>query len=65
MYDMLKFALDYQIALDDIVGERDMKLWKYELKDAEWDIARQLQDILEVHFHSKLLYCLDNSSFSS
>ena len=32
MYDMLKFALDYQIALDAIVGERDMKLQKYELK---------------------------------
>ena len=65
MYDMLKFALDYWIALDAIAGKRDMKLQKYELKDAEWGIARQLQDILEVCFDSKLLYCLDNSSFSS
>jgi hypothetical protein len=47
-YDMLKFALDYRIALNTITGERDMNLRKYELKDAEWDIAKQLGDILEV-----------------
>ena len=49
---MLKFALDYRIALDTITEERDMKLRKYELKDVEWDIARQLGDILEVHSYS-------------
>lgn len=51
-YNMLKFALDYRIALDTITEERDMKLRKYELKDVEWDIARQLGDILEVHSYS-------------
>jgi hypothetical protein len=59
-YDMLKFALDYRVALDAITGERDMKLRKYELKDMEWNIAKQLGDILEVFFYSKLLYHLDN-----
>ena len=47
-YDMLKFALNSCIALDTITGERDMKLWKYELNDEEWTIARQLGDTLEV-----------------
>ena len=47
-YDMLKFALDYHNALDTIAGEQDMKLQKYELNNAEWAIARQLQNILEV-----------------
>ena len=47
-YDMLKFALDYRTALDAISGERDMKLRKYELNNAEWAIAKQLQNILEV-----------------
>jgi hypothetical protein len=47
-YDMLKFAIDYRIALDTITGERDMKLRKFELKDEEWTIARQLGDTLEV-----------------
>jgi len=43
---MLKFALDYHVALDAITGERD-ELQKY---DTEWDISRQLGDILEVFF---------------
>jgi hypothetical protein len=55
-YDMLKFALDYRIALDTITGERDMKLRKYELKDAEWDIAKQLGNILEVFSYSQRHY---------
>lgn len=50
---MLKFALDYRVALDTITGERDMKLRKYELKDAEWDIAKQLGGILEVLSYSE------------
>lgn len=59
-YDMLKFALDYRVALDAITGERDMKLRKYELNDTDWDIAGQLRDILEVFFIQKLLCHLDN-----
>ena len=46
---MLKFTLDYRIALDAITGKRDMKLWNYELKDTEWDIAKQLGNVLEVN----------------
>jgi hypothetical protein len=64
-YDMLNFALDYRMALDAIAGERDMKLHKYELKDAEWDIAKQLRDILKVYFHITLFFCLIDNSFSS
>jgi hypothetical protein len=55
-YDMLKFALDYRVALNTITGERDMKLRKYELKDAEWEIAKQLGDILEVFSYSQRHY---------
>ena len=57
-YDMLKFALNYRVALDAISGERDMKLQKYELKDTEWHIASQLRDILEVSSNLKLFDCL-------
>ena len=53
-YDMLKFALNYHIVLDAITRERDIKLWKYELKDTEWHIVGQLWDILEVSSHLKL-----------
>jgi hypothetical protein len=63
-YDMLKFALDYRIALDAITGERDMKLRKYELKDTEWDIAGQLRDILEVFSFKNYCAILITNSFS-
>ena len=43
-------------------GYETTEIWA---QGAEWDIARQLWDILEVRFHSKLLHCLDNSYFSS
>jgi hypothetical protein len=59
---MLKIALDYRNALDTIAGERDMKLRKYELNDAEWAIATQLQNVLEVCMHSQLLCSTDNLS---
>ena len=51
---MLKFTLNYHVVLDVITRKRDMKLWKYKLKDTEWHIAGQLQDILEVSSHLKL-----------
>ena len=47
-YDMLKFALKYQDALDTITGDKEMKLQKYEMDEEEWEIARQLRDVLEV-----------------
>ena len=46
--DMLKFALEYQDALDTITGDKEMKLRKYEMDEEEWEIARQLRDVLEV-----------------
>jgi hypothetical protein len=63
-YDMLKFALEFRTALDTIAGERDMKLRKYELNDAEWVIARQLGDLLEVLVLPFSLFYLINDFFS-
>jgi hypothetical protein len=47
-YDMLKFALEYQEALDTITGKKDMKLHKYEMDNGEWVIAHQLHKVLKV-----------------
>ena len=64
-YDMLKFALNYRIALNAITGERDMKLPKYELKNTEWDIAGQPQNILKVFSFKNHCAILITNSFSS
>jgi len=45
-YNMLVFALEYRKAIDEISVDRDMR--KYELSEDEWDLARQLCDVLAV-----------------
>jgi hypothetical protein len=45
---MLDFALDYQPAIDQIINEKEMKLWHYELSEEEWMIVKQLRDVLKV-----------------
>ena len=46
--DMLDFAVQYIPAIDTITGDRDMKLRQYELSKDDWDMARQLRDVLKV-----------------
>jgi hypothetical protein len=47
-YDMLDFAVQYRIAIDDIAGNKTANLRRYELSEAEWKIAQQLCDTLKV-----------------
>jgi hypothetical protein len=47
-YDMLKFALEYQEAIDVLTADRLNDLRMYEMSETEWTIARQLCDILAV-----------------
>jgi hypothetical protein len=57
-FDMLKFALEYRLAIDTITAERKMKLRDYELGKEEWKVAKELCEVLKVcyeHFHSKEL----------
>lgn len=46
-FDMLAFALQYQVAIDNI-GNKTANLCQYELSDYEWRIAEQLYDMLKV-----------------
>ena len=40
-FDMLAFALQYRVAIDDIAGNKTVGLHKYELSVEEWWIAEQ------------------------
>ena len=53
-FDMLDFAVEHITAINTITADRDMKLRKYELSEADWGIARELRDVLKVF----LLSCL-------
>lgn len=47
-YNMLAFAYEYKDAINDITAMRDMKLRNYEVEEAEWEIVKQLRDVLKV-----------------
>ena len=47
-YDMLKFALEHKAVLEEITGDHDLKLWKYEMDEEEWELAGQLCQVLKV-----------------
>jgi hypothetical protein len=47
-YDMLAFAVRYQSAIDDITGDKNANLRKFELNDNEWEIALELFETLKV-----------------
>jgi len=50
-FDMLDFAVEHIPAINSITGDRDMKLRQYELSEDDWDMARQLRDVLKVRSH--------------
>ena len=45
---MLSFAYTYCAAYNEITANRNMKMRKYELQDAEWEIVNQLASVLKV-----------------
>lgn len=55
-YDMLKFAFDYSQPINNITGDRSMKIRQYELKDHEWNIVEQLRDCLKVGTVTSIIY---------
>ena len=49
-FDMLDFALDYRVPIDEITSSHDLNLCKYELQDDEWVITGTLRDSLKAGF---------------
>jgi hypothetical protein len=47
-YDMLDFVYRYKKAINKITDIWDMKLCMYEIEANEWEIVRQLYDLLKV-----------------
>ena len=47
-YDVLRFAIIYQIAIDSIMADKSLKLHKFELDNDDWKIMNDLASVLEV-----------------
>lgn len=45
---MLEFAVTYRVVVDSLTSERGLGLRDYEMDEAEWTIAKQLRDVLQV-----------------
>jgi hypothetical protein len=45
---MLNFAYTYRDAFNELTSNRDIKMRKYEIEDSEWEIVKQLADVLKV-----------------
>jgi len=48
---MLKFAINYCLAIDTIVAERNMKLHNYKLGREEWKLAEELCEVLKICYY--------------
>ena len=49
-YDMLDCAYEYRKAINEITDIWYMKLQQYKIDTCEWEIVRQLHDLLKVSF---------------
>jgi hypothetical protein len=47
-YDMLKVAIEYHTAINDITADKSVKLQRYELDDEDWVIVQDLLRVLKV-----------------
>ena len=47
-YEMLTFAYTYRQAYNELTDNRGMKMRKYEVLDSEWEIVKQLANVLKV-----------------
>lgn len=48
IYEMLNFAYIYCDAYNELTSNQEMKMRKYEIEDSEWEIVKQLAEVLKV-----------------
>jgi hypothetical protein len=49
-FDMLRFTIDYCLAINAIIAEYSMKLRDYELGKEKWKLAKELCEVLKVYY---------------
>jgi hypothetical protein len=47
-YDMLTVAFDYCLVIDNVTGNKTLKLRQYELNDGDWEVVKDLLRVLKV-----------------
>lgn len=47
---MLKMAIEYRVAVDDVTANKSLKLRTYELDEEDWEVVIDLIRVLKVRF---------------
>ena len=47
---MLSFAVEYRAAIDRMTADRTTNLRSYEMLEDDWELVKQLRDILKVSY---------------
>ena len=48
-FDMVDFAVEYDQVVDNIMDKRKLALGKYAIDEEEWELLKQLHNVLKVH----------------
>ncbi|KAF8264389.1 hypothetical protein EI94DRAFT_1503973, partial [Lactarius quietus] len=62
---MLKFAIEYCPTIDTMTATQDFDLCKYELLPAEWKIAQELHDVLQIFKDATLFFSQGTPSLAT
>ncbi|KIL54666.1 hypothetical protein M378DRAFT_18675 [Amanita muscaria Koide BX008] len=63
-YDMLKFAVEYRTAIDELTANRKFELREYEMNQEEWVLAAQLCKVLKVFKDATLSFSKSASNIA-
>lgn len=61
-FDMLKMALQYRPAIDNITANKSLKLQQYEPDDEDWLIVKDLLRVLKIYKEATLFFSQDTVS---
>ena len=62
---MLSFALRYRKPIDNITADKEYKLRKYELEEADWAIVEELVSVLKQFKQATLYFSKDTASVAA
>lgn len=60
--DMIDVGVEYQEAVDGITQHRDLGLRKFKLSDHEWEVLKELRDVLKVSTYTSLPHVVPNGN---
>ncbi|KAF8238215.1 hypothetical protein L208DRAFT_1076278, partial [Tricholoma matsutake] len=58
---MLMVTFDYCIVIDNVTGNKTLKLHQYELDDGDWEVVKDLLQVLKMYKDATLFFSQDDA----